>query len=165
MEGSLSWVTLVRCDLAESGRLGFIMFRNYISSNIQLEASSSGEGLLLTVQDSHLGLVLLFHSEIFLLVEVCLLASLLVARFELVLDVLPHRVTQEVYGLLRELLIFVGFQASQLLLVAQLLVLVHVFEDLILPPQSEHLVLECLDGGFQVINFHVVVGLHLVEYF
>lgn len=112
-DGSLSWVTLVRCDLAESGRLGFIMFRNYINSNISLARSSGQrhrrEGFLLTIENGHLGLVLLFDSEVFFLVEVCLLAGLLVTGLQLVLDVLPHRVTQEVYGLLCELLVFVGF--------------------------------------------------------
>ena len=105
--------------MAESGRLGFIMFRNYINSNYRNAARTIkktspsavalGKGLLLSVQDGHLGLVLLLDCEVFLFVEVRLLAGLVVAGLQLVLDVLPHRVAQEVYGLLRELLIFVGF--------------------------------------------------------
>lgn len=89
----------------------------YIAGQIIRAASSSREGFLLTIEDGHLGLVLLLDSEVFFLVEVCLLAGLLVTGLQLVLDVLPHRVTQEVYGLLCELLVFVGFQTSELLLV------------------------------------------------
>ena len=38
------------------------------------------------------------------------------------------------------------------------------FEDLVLSSESQYLVLEGFDGGFEVVDLHLMVGFHLVQY-
>ena len=39
------------------------------------------------------------------------------------------------------------------------------FEDLVLSSQSEDLIFECFDACLEVINLHLMVGLHFIQYF
>lgn len=38
------------------------------------------------------------------------------------------------------------------------------FEDLVLSSESQYLVLEGFDGVFEVVDLHLMVGFHLVQY-